>query len=95
MRGETGTVRDYWCDPGHAPRRPGAGVSGSAGLPTPKRYSRLLHRVMYMSALTAIGCGPASRAASTANETEAIGSWSWTPDAVAPGADQRAWVPQV
>jgi transposase len=31
-------------------------------LHTPKRYSRRLRRVMYMSALTAIRCGPQSRA---------------------------------
>ena len=42
---------------------------------------------MYMSALIAIAAqlpGPAS----SANETKAIGSWSWAPDTVALGADQ-------
>jgi hypothetical protein len=56
VRGETGTVCDYWCDPG---RELGSQVPPDC---TPKRYSRRLRRVMYMSALIAIGCGPASRA---------------------------------
>jgi hypothetical protein len=49
---------------------------------------------MYMSALIAIAAqlpGPAS----SANETKAIGSWSWAPDTVALGAIKPAWIPLV
>ena len=38
-------------------------------LHTPKRYSRRLRRVMYMSALTAVRCDPQSGPTTSANET--------------------------